>query len=192
MPYMDKMIIGGTPIDIIAKKSEHATTADSANNATTADSANHATTADNANHATTADSANNATTADSANNANHATTADSARWLTNASRNEIDNSNVHVWTRKDGSTGAQLHMYGYTKNKSFAINKGYGNLYYQDFTIKLPTFFSGIGGLTANVYGAHGCYISITGWTATSITGYIICPINITVNLQILFDIFGW
>lgn len=70
--------------EVVVKKAESATTAESATNAghaTTADSATsagHATTADNATNATNATNANHATTADSATNATNATNATKA------------------------------------------------------------------------------------------------------------------
>lgn len=80
---------------------------------------------------------------------------------------------------------------GFKKSANYNLSRAYGNAFYTDFSIALPTFFNNISCAIVQLYSSAGAYVTVTGWSDREITGYIIGPENTAINAALQFIIYG-
>ena len=80
---------------------------------------------------------------------------------------------------------------GFKKSANYNLSRAYGNAFYTDFSIALPTFFNNISCAIVQLYSSAGAYVTVTGWSDREITGYIISPENTAINAALQFIIYG-
>ena len=104
-------------------------------------------------------------------------------------RNEVANGTVHVYTCTNGGIKT---MDGYTEARTYAITNAYGQLYYANVTINLPSYFSELLCVNVTPQGQQACYFNVTNFNGSQINGFLVCPISISVSLSLFLHIVGY